>query len=235
MWKSHRQKLSLITTAHLLTSKRVNTREVTSHAKIWFHKHDTPERTHTCVRGHSALTSESLGHYQHDDVTSAKKILPTKNNKTANTPPCWFERPIRVHFRWPCLRISRVWQGGNRDICRLCQFLWDSAEQTAIATRATGRWQMVSSGVDMCLLVKHIKRCESFEEPVHWIGQFIAFAIYLVSGNKIINLCFDFFNVGGGVNLSGNRQNLRKTKWRPWSWNPRFGTVRCYTRTVTML
>ena len=31
----------------------------------------------------------------------------------------------------------------------LCQFLWDSAEQTGHATRATGKWQMVSSGVDM--------------------------------------------------------------------------------------
>ena len=82
---------------------------------------------------------------------------------------------------------------------------------------------------------KNIKRCESFEEPVHWIGQFIAFASYLDSCNIIINLCFDFFNVGGGVNRSGNRQNLRRTKWRTWCWNPRFGTFRCYTRTVTML
>ena len=42
MSKIHRQKLSLITTVHLLTSKRGNTKKVTSHAKIWFHKHDTP-------------------------------------------------------------------------------------------------------------------------------------------------------------------------------------------------
>ena len=62
--------------------------------------------------------------------------------------------PIRDHFRWSCLRISRVCLGGSSDSCRLCQFLWDSAEQTAHATRATGKWQMVSSGVDMCLLVK---------------------------------------------------------------------------------
>ena len=82
---------------------------------------------------------------------------------------------------------------------------------------------------------QNIKRCESFEEPVHWIGQFIAFAIYLDSCNIIINSCFDFSNVGGGVNCSGNRQNLHKTKWRPWCWNPRFGTFRCYSRTVTML
>ena len=43
---------------------------------------------------------------------------------------------------------------GSSDSYRLCQLLWDSAEQTAHATRATGKWQMVSSGVDVCLLVK---------------------------------------------------------------------------------
>ena len=32
---------------------------------------------------------------------------------------------------------------------------------------------------------------------------------------------FELFNVGGGVNHNGNRQNLRKTKWQPFCWNPR--------------
>ena len=62
----------MITTAHLLTSKWANTRKVTFHAKIWFQQHDTPWLTHACVRWHSALTSDSLGQYQHDDVSSAK-------------------------------------------------------------------------------------------------------------------------------------------------------------------
>ena len=44
--------------------------------------------------------------------------------------------------------------GGSSDSRPLCQFLWDSAEQTAHATRATGKWQIVSSGVDVCLFVR---------------------------------------------------------------------------------
>ena len=44
--------------------------------------------------------------------------------------------------------------GGSSDSYRLCQSLWALAEQTAHATRATGKWQMVSSGVDVSLLVK---------------------------------------------------------------------------------
>ena len=60
------------TTAHLLTSKWANTSKVTFHAKKCFHRHDTPWLTNACVRGHSALTSKSLGQHQHDDVSSAK-------------------------------------------------------------------------------------------------------------------------------------------------------------------
>ena len=144
--------------------------------------------------------------------------------------------PIRVHFRWPCLHISRVWQGGSSDSCRLCQFLWDSAEQTAHkhVRPESGRWFPLV-WCRHVFVSQNIKRLESFEEPVHWICQFIVFAIYLDSCNIIKNLCFDFFNVGEGVNRSGNRQNLRKTKWRPRCWNPRFGAFRCHTRTVTML
>ena len=81
MWKFHRQKL--ITTAHLLTSKWTTTRKVTSHAELWFHKPDT-WLTHACARGHSALTSESSGKYQGDDVASATQNLLTKFGKTTN-------------------------------------------------------------------------------------------------------------------------------------------------------
>ena len=40
--------------------------------KYGFHKHDTPWLIHACLRGYSALTSESFGQYQHEDVASAK-------------------------------------------------------------------------------------------------------------------------------------------------------------------
>ena len=110
MWKIHRQKM--ITTAHLLILKRANTSEVTFHAKIWFHKHDTPWLTHACVRRHFALTSESWGQYQSAwrccqcEVNSSDKTRENCKHTTMMT----LSWPIRIHFRWPWLYISREWQ-----------------------------------------------------------------------------------------------------------------------------
>ena len=110
MWKIHRQRSPLL--AHLLTSKWANTRKVKFHADIWFHKHHTPWLTHAYVRGHSALTSESSGQSQHDDVASAKWILPTETNKTTNisfmmTPD--YQSEI-ISDGLVSLRICRAWR-----------------------------------------------------------------------------------------------------------------------------
>ena len=40
---------------------------------------------------------------------------------------------IGVHFRWPCLTDFLCMVGGSSDLCRLCQFLQDSAEQTTLS------------------------------------------------------------------------------------------------------
>ena len=41
--------------------------------------------------------------------------------------------PIGIHFRWPCLSDFLCMLGSSSDLCRLCQFLWDSAEQTTLS------------------------------------------------------------------------------------------------------
>ena len=96
-------------------------------------------------------------------------------------------------------------------------------------------WQTVSSGVHVCLLILSKQKWCHLGNPCIGIGQFIAFAIYLDWFYKMINSCFNFLMLDGGVYHSGNRQNLRKTKWRPFCWNSRFGTFWCSTRSITML
>ena len=61
--------------------------------------------------------------------------------------------PIGVHFRWPCLSDFLCMVGGSRDLCRLCPFLWDSAEQTVLSRNMrpdSGRQFLL---VYMCVLV----------------------------------------------------------------------------------
>ena len=41
--------------------------------------------------------------------------------------------PIGVHLRWPCLSDFLSMVGGSSDLCHLCQFRWDSAEQTTLS------------------------------------------------------------------------------------------------------
>ena len=122
---------------------------------------------------------------------------------------------------------------GSSDSCRLCQFLRDSAVQTALSRR-------VADGFLWCTRVfislSKQKWCH-LGNPCIGIGHFIAFAIYLDWFYRMINSCFNFLMLDGGVYHGGNRQNLRKTKWRPFCWNSRFGTfdaprgvLPCYNR-----
>ena len=117
----------------ILTSKWATTWNVIFHAEIWFRKLDMLWRTHAWLRGHLVLTKESSGQYQCDDVASAKQILPrnlTNSKHDFHLGGSWL---IGVHFRWPCLS-DFLWRvGGSSDLCRLCQFLWDSAEQTTLS------------------------------------------------------------------------------------------------------
>ena len=112
--------------------------------------------------------------------------------------------PIRVHFRWPCLSDFLCMVGGSSDLCRLCQFLWDSSGQTT-----TGQWQMVYSGVHVC--VSSSKEKEShFGNPGVRIGQFIAFMIYLDSFYEIIHKCFNFLMFQGVWMIVGNTKIFAK-------------------------
>ena len=72
------------------------------------------------------------------EANSSKKF-----DKTANLTPILNLWPIGVHFRWPCLSDFLCMVGGSSDLCRLCQLLWDSAEQTALSSKMQpdgGKW-----------------------------------------------------------------------------------------------
>ena len=76
--------------------------------------------------------------------------------------------PIGIHFRWPCLSDFLCMLGGSSDLCRLCQLLWDWAEQTTLS-----RDMRPDSGrqfplVYMCVLVHQNRKRESFREPRCW-------------------------------------------------------------------
>ena len=106
--------------------------------------------------------------------------------------------PIGVHFRWPCPSDLLCMVDGSSDLCRLCKFLWDSAEHTTLSRNMrpdSGRWFPLVY-MDMCVLV-HENRKSHFEYPGVGIGQFIAFVIYLYSFYEIIHKCFNFLMLEG--------------------------------------
>ena len=123
--------------------------------------------------------------------------------------------------------------GGSSDSCRLCQFLKDYAEQITLRQENGRRFLWCTR-----VLVVYQNRKRVIWEPRWWNRSvfffFFAFVIYLGTFYIMILLCFNFFIVEGGENHSGNRQNLRETKWRPFFFSNRFGTFLCSTRTVTM-
>ena len=130
--------------------------KITFHAEMWICKPATLWLTHACVRGHSALTPESSGQYQRDDVASAKQLLLKKNSQTINN-VLHFDAscPIRVYFRWPCLSIVF---GGWQEWSRFCQFLWDSAEQTVLPRNTQIGWSRGFPLVYTCVCY-FIKNC----------------------------------------------------------------------------
>ena len=138
MWKIHRQKL--ITTAHLLTSKWANSTKVTFHAKIWFHKHGMPWLTHAVCADIRPWHRNCWSNISMTTLRVRSKFFRQKYQNCKHTSMLTFSWPIRVHFRWSCLRLSVCMAGGSSDSYHLCQFVWDSAKQTAHATRATGKW-----------------------------------------------------------------------------------------------
>ena len=104
--------------------------------------------------------------------------------------------PIGVHLRWPCLSDFLCMVGGSSDLCRLCQFLWDSAEQTTLSRNMRPDSGRRFPLVYVC--VSSSKQKEShFGNPSVGIGQFIAFVIYLDSFYEIIHKCFNFLMLEG--------------------------------------
>ena len=75
--------------------------------------------------------------------------------------------PIGVHFRWPCLSDFLCMVGGSSDLCRLCPFLSDSADQTTLSRNMRPDSGRRFPLVYMCVLV-HQNRKRFISEPSHW-------------------------------------------------------------------
>ena len=76
--------------------------------------------------------------------------------------------PIGVHFRWPCLSDFLCVVGGSSDLCRLCQFPWDSAEQTTLSRNMRPDSGRRFPLVYMCVCVFIKTEIESSREPRRW-------------------------------------------------------------------
>ena len=111
--------------------------------------------------------------------------------------------------------------GGSSDSGCVCQFLRDSAEQTALSRNMPPDSGRRFPLVYTCVCYFITTEREWFPEPRLWNRS--VYCIFYLSRLVLYNDTFQLFNVGGCVNHSGNRQNLRKTKWRPFCSNPRFG------------
>ena len=76
--------------------------------------------------------------------------------------------PIGVHFWWPCLSDFMCMVGGSSDLCHLCQFLWDSTEETTLSWPDSGRQFPL---VYMCVLVhQNRKRVISGTQSLELVG-----------------------------------------------------------------
>ena len=93
--------------------------------------------------------------------------------------------PIAIHFQWPCLSDFLCMVRGSSDLCRLCQFLWDSAEQTTLS-----RNMWLDSGrrfplVYICVLVyQNRKRVISGTRRWNWSAYCICALSRLILWNN---------------------------------------------------
>ena len=109
------------------------------------------------------VTTNSQGDWCTDNCYLYVKIQQTKTGHQCSPRKFWQNSkhdchlegkwPIGIHYRWPCLSDFLCMLGGSSDLCRLCQFLWDSAEQTTLSRdmRLDSGRQWVSSGVHVCV------------------------------------------------------------------------------------
>ena len=65
---------------------------------------------------------------------------------------------IGAHFRWPCLSDFLCMVGGSSDLCRLCQFLWDSTEHTTLSRNMRPDSGRRFPLVYMCVLVNQNRK-----------------------------------------------------------------------------
>ena len=91
-----------------------------------------------------------------------------KFDKTANMTPILNRWPTGGHFQRPYLSDFLCMVRGSSDLCRLCQFLWDSAEQTALSrNRRPGSGRRFPL-VYMCVCQFIKRERESFGETRRW-------------------------------------------------------------------
>ena len=117
--------------------------------------------------------------------------------------------PIEVHFRWPCLYDFSCMVGGSSDSCCLCQFLKDSAVQTALSHNMRPESGRRFPLVYMCFGSLSKQRVTWGIKAVEF-----AFAIYLYTFYMMMQLCFNFFLLLEGVTIIGGTANIFANKIR---------------------
>ena len=116
------------------------------------------------------------------------------------SPPFWCQLTNQSSFPMALSPYFSCMVGGSSDSCHLCQFMWDSAEQTALSHNMRPKSGKQFPLMHTCFFFQLIK---TERKASHWgnlgigIGPFIAFVLYFASCCIMINVCFNCIMLEG--------------------------------------